>query len=637
MRSDLRNRGANVENLSMLIIWFAVASISGCSMISALFPPDIPKATPIKEVRWLEQNWSPEERFWFHHVSQGTSTLPVPYVWFLALEQPELSLFGTPGLLSDSDYLRRFGFIPSPRQIGAAAGSTYQRHNFHGNPDGLPVGFSKMSGSLDPATSEMLPDQIGFTCAACHTGQMEYKGTNIRIDGAPAVTDLGKFRTTLGLALAYTNYVPGRFGRFAKRVLGESYTVEKEAELESQLKQLLSRIQQIEKLTQTAEKQSVEEGFARLDALNRIGSQVFFTDLLGAKAQGFDATPNYAVNNAPVNYPHIWNTHWFTWVQYDASIMQPMFRNAGESLGVAAKINLVNPATTLFKSSVPFQELYEIEQLLAGAPPHSSQPGFTGFKGLRSPAWPEDILGTINPERKERGRALYTDLCQGCHLTPVNEPTFWTDHRWQAPNAAGEQYLKLVEIPVTTIGTDPAQATVLPTRKVKLPSYLGIDGIPDAGGTVVTNTFGVALAAVGERLAKVWYDEHNLSPSDRDRFNGYRPNLLQTKESYKARPLNGIWATPPFLHNGSVPNIYSLLSPVEERPKTFCLGNREYDSEQMGYRTECSTGMFQLDTSIGGNHNTGHEFKNGPRGQGVIGRGLNHEERLDLIEFLKSL
>lgn len=83
--------------------------------------------------------------------------------------------------------------------------------------------------------------------------------------------------------------------------------------------------------------------------------------------------------------------------------------------------------------------------------------------------------------------------------------------------------------------------------------------------------------------------------------------------------------------------MYALLSPVEERPTTFCLGNREYDPAEIGYRTECSQGTFRLDASIPGNLNKGHEFKNGPSGNGVIGRALSHQERLDLIEFLKSL
>ena len=145
------------------------------------------------------------------------------------------------------------------------------------------------------------------------------------------------------------------------------------------------------------------------------------------------------------------------------------------------------------------------------------------------------------------------------------------------------------------------------------------------------------LAAVVEKATTLWYDEHHISAADRARMNGNRPNLLQTKNIYKARPLNGIWATAPFLHNGSVPTMYVLLSPVAERPKAFCLGDREYDPIHMGYRTQCTEGTFRLDTSIPGNLNTGHEFKDGSSRSGVLGRGLSHPERLDLIEFLKSL
>jgi hypothetical protein len=86
-----------------------------------------------------------------------------------------------------------------------------------------------------------------------------------------------------------------------------------------------------------------------------------------------------------------------------------------------------------------------------------------------------------------------------------------------------------------------------------------------------------------------------------------------------------------------VPNLYALLSPVAERPKTFCLGSREYDPENVGYRTACAPGTFTLDTAIPGNLNTGHENKDGPTGSGVIGRGLSPDERRDLVEFLKSL
>ena len=67
-------------------------------------------------------------------------------------------------------------------------------------------------------------------------------------------------------------------------------------------------------------------------------------------------------------------------------------------------------------------------------------------------------------------------------------------------------------------------------------------------------------------------------------MNGHRNNGIQAPLAYKVRPLNGIWATPPYLHNGSVPNLYALLSPVAERPKTFYLGHRDYDPVCVGYQ-----------------------------------------------------
>ena len=60
-------------------------------------------------------------------------------------------------------------------------------------------------------------------------------------------------------------------------------------------------------------------------------------------------------------------------------------------------------------------------------------------------------------------------------------------------------------------------------------------------------------------------------------------DLPQAPETYKARPLNGIWATAPFLHNGSVPNLKEILLPADQRSKTFFLGTREYDPATVGY------------------------------------------------------
>ncbi len=96
---------------------------------------------------------------------------------------------------------------------------------------------------------------------------------------------------------------------------------------------------------------------------------------------------------------------------------------------------------------------------------------------------------------------------------------------------------------------------------------------------------------------------------------------------YKAAPLAGIWATAPYLHNGSVPNLYELLLPSEERSKTFFVGNREFDPVKVGFQTTASDDVTLLDTSLRGNTNTGHDT------YGVF----TEEERWQLVEYLKSL
>jgi hypothetical protein len=183
-------------------------------------------------------------------------------------------------------------------------------------------------------------------------------------------------------------------------------------------------------------------------------------------------------------------------------------------------------------------------------------------------------------------------------------------------------------IPISHIGTDPAQAEDMKARKVLLPAALGIN----------SNEFGPALGQLVEKAVKHWYDNQTPPASQalRDEMNGHRNNGIQAPLAYKVRPLNGIWATPPYLHNGSVPNLYALLSPVAERPKTFYLGHRDYDPVNVGYRHDELAGGFEFDTSIRGNHNTGHEFSNEKR-SGVIGRLLGPDERRALIEYLKTL
>jgi RoxA-like, cytochrome c-like len=567
--------------------------------------PDYPQT---KTTVWLDQKLSKQQSGWFYHADQGTRTFHMPYEWLAALERPVLSPlpWSTVGDFNDPAYLNRYGFIIDTIEPGKAS---------------LPIGFAhggpmlQDSGEpwLNPQTRKAMTG-IGLTCAACHTGSFTYKDKTVVIDGGPALIDLYKLTQGLGVALLFTRYAPGRFDRFADRVLGADASSDARTALKAQLDGVLRQYKAIKDLEDKAG--GTYEGFGRLDALNRIGNQVFSLDLRDPQ--------NYAAHAAPVHFPRIWDAPWFTWVQYDGSIMQPMIRNAGEAMGVTAELNLTNDKKPLFSSSVQVPTLYEMEQMITGNQPTAE----SGFTGLASPKWPKDILPAVDDKLAAEGATLYVRHCQGCHLPPVGTREFFESTRWLAPNAVGLRLLDLELIDLKHIGTDPGQAEGLATRKVAVPPNLGI----------TTDKFGFALGEMVEKTVNAWYDSQKppVPAPERERINGDRPNKIQAPAAYKVRPLNGIWATPPYLHNGSVPTIDALLSPVSERPTKFYLGNREYDAVKLGYHTEKLANGFEFDTSLPGNSNRGHEF-NDNVGDGVIGRKLSPEERKALIEFIKTL
>jgi hypothetical protein len=569
-----------------------------------------------KKTVWLDQGIAKEKLSWFYHADQGTRTFGFPYEWLMALEQPTIPwlLFTEVGLFSDTPYLDRYGFIADTIIPGKKA---------------LPIGFAQGGPMLDPNGAPWKNPRnkqdmtgVGLTCAGCHTGSFTYNDTQIVIDGGPALTDLFKMKQGMGVALVLTRYLPGRFGRFAERILGPDASLDDRETLKIQLDQVISQYKLVKSLEERVSAQSLVEGYGRLDALNRIGNQVFSIDMKKPE--------NYAGSSAPVHYPRIWNTPWFDWVQYNGSIMQPMVRNAGESLGVSAELNLTDPSKDFFKSSVDVKSLDEMEQMIKGSSPPNAK---DGFSGLKSPKWPGDILPPVDTKLAAQGGELYQTHCQECHRPPVSNEAFYdfNNKDWWTKNLIGEAVLKVENIPISHIGTDPAQAADMASRTVATPPGLNIK----------ETSFALALGAVVEKTVNYIYDQQKLNPAQQQAANGNMPNELRKDLAYKVRPLNGIWATPPYLHNGSVPTIEALLGPPEERPKKFYLGNREYDPVNLGYKFDKITNGFEFDTSIRGNWNTGHEFRKefskDKEIKGVIGPALSPADRKALIEYLKTL
>ena len=661
------------------------------SVLVSLLPPPLPAVPETKAAYWLEQNWSLKDRHWFHHASQGTATFPVPYEWFVALEQPQLHLFSKPGMMKDSTYLERFGFIPSPQSIQTDT-ATLRRFGYANvyetaqvpdwstrwtpaeNVDGLPVGFARMTGVVDPATGRREQDMIGLTCAACHTGQIHYQGVDVRFDGGAAMTDLKKLELATGLSIAYTLYVPFRFQRFADRVLGPEASQTDRAALKQKLSAigsfLIDWAKNYEKTIEGKttwdgkQQQDTEEGFGRLDALNRIGNQVFSQDLAMSGVKGFEK--NLHAQDAPVSYPAIWTVPWFKFAQYDASIEQPLIRNAGEALGVTALLNLSDayPEDRLWRSSVNIRTLGWIEDMLRGPDPFKAADG-PKFGGLLAPKWPSQILGDawrLKPDRVERGRAIYAEMCSGCHLPAVDTPAFWSSKHWE-PNG-DSKVLNAVTIPLDEIKTDPEQSLVLSKRTVDVPGFLKVNTadlqkwwqceIPTASTSPNEMVYALGLMTVVDLVARKWMDDEKVPEAERAQmWNLARKNCLNPAPDprYRARPLNGIWATAPYLHNGSVPSLYWLLKPASERPQKFCMGRRDYDPDTVGFAVaaneRCKTGETEFSAKgsdgkpIQGNSVLGHSFerKEGePKRPGVIGRMFKDDaERYDLIEYLKTL
>ncbi|MEO5951190.1 MAG: cytochrome c, partial [Chloroflexia bacterium] len=327
--------------------------------------------------------------------------------------------------------------------------------------------------------------------------------------------------------------------------------------------------------------------------------------------------------NSPVRFPQVWDASWFTWVQYNASIGDPLVRNIGEALGVRAPANLRGPEASAFRSSINMDGLTKLEDLLAGSGP---------YRGLRSPKWPE-VFPALDSAKVAAGERLYQQHCASCHLPAIDKlkddlvsatPQYWVK------NEAGKLFLNLKDIAVDYVGTDPRQAIDFIERKADT---------GDLGKGRVSAGEGLELVTKGIR--DQYFAQMSYTPEQKLDRMGYRARegaAVRSEAIYKARPLNGVWATAPYLHNGSVPSLFELIASKEQRGNAeFWPGTKRYDVVKVGYEKGKIPGTEKFDYSLPGNRNEGHYFQEGTRGKGVVGGALTDAERWALVEYLKSL
>lgn len=529
---------------------------------------------------YLNQGWSADDRAEYYWAPQGSALLS--YDIYMALKDP-----ATKALINSPAITNQFGFLREP------AGHPK-------NPDELPIGIAKSEVKDGPFKGVY----AGLTCAACHTNQINYNGTNIRIDGGNAsALQLVPWLKKLSSALDHVQNDESAFKEMLAEI-GKKGKVD-EADLRKRLNEDAAIAQSwINKVLHSKQ----ENGPGRVDAFGGIANA-----FLGIHTGIWD---NVTVNEAPVKPPFVWNSSQSAWVEWSGVSPNPFTRNYSEALGVFARYDLTptgNPANYNI-STVDARWIAQIEQML---------------RRLAPPQWPQEILGKIDTAKAARGAKLFTTNCSSCHST--------YPHRWSEPREKGKRMIENALVPQGYVGTDDynLKSIALDTNAVVATKHLkSIFG----GKEKVTPTefFQVVEGAMMQYSLK----KAGFTPEETLDAYGYQTlaRLATAKVPfgrYKAAPRDGSWAIGPFLHNASVPNLYELLSPAKERSQTFYV-NSQFDPVKVGINTSASSGVFLFDTKLMGNSNAGHSFEN-TKGPGVIGRLFTEAERYEIIEFLKSI
>ncbi|MGZ3651366.1 MAG: di-heme-cytochrome C peroxidase [Bdellovibrionota bacterium] len=579
-------------------------------------------AHDLERTTYLDQNWTPQIREAFYRTPQGSHIMPMKFA--LALKKS-----GTDDPFFTSKNLAGYGFIPQ-----AANPST--------NPFGLPVGMTidgKMQYStLKGHSVENGERMLGVNCSACHTGSMHYKGQAIRIDGGQALLDFQGFVHDMDYALRETLEDPARLNRFLDSVA----TIDKtgaSSDRNKLLDQLKATVHERGMWTNlNHDGINYGNGYnetkfiytpGRLDAFSVIFNQVLARDL---------AVPgNAGEPNVPVSIPVIWDAPQHDWLQWNGlasnSMNQggPIARNIGQVLGVFGHIDFGKNTKILhgYCSTARRTNLDLMENWLGS---------------LWSPQWPTEVFGQLDPVKVARGKELFQKSCVACH-DPINRAD---------PNRTITAKL----VPMSEVGTETrfndvalarvADTTTMAGKLTRLLEGRKLEAREPAAtllryavagsiaGSISPLTCGDNIDVTRKEYVGTWKEAAKRAvggggPSEADDNpdkDTRTAALIKKLAVYKARPLNGIWSSPPFLHNGSVASLYDLMLPPSER-KGFYVGCDEFDPVKAGWSCPASSGKPYFDTSIPGNTPVGHDF--GPKGENA------EADRWALVEYVKSL
>lgn len=531
---------------------------------------------------WIQNGWSEAERAEYHHLAEGSELMPYALIANVVSVKT-----GKPFL----ENMERFGFIPD-------ATSTW-------NPHGLPVGLTT-AHSRDG--SHIGLEMVGFNCAACHVAELSYRGKRLRIDGAPSLVNLQGYQVELKESLDATLRDPAKAvalviamdrdqhaGDTPPTGGGASYTsdpatksagdVAAVSTADKNFSSVSSRTADAAGNSTALRGQTFAVRFrrdiallkARLAYLKNGKLLVDGTEPGPGRVDAFGAARNLLFPKdalkmqSPVSFPFIWDVPDTTQQRSGADTVWIHYDGNTNSIlerniGQALGMGAVfHPKT--FQSTLRIANLHRLEVLV-----HK----------LSAPKWPADVLGPIDQTKAKAGEKIFNDTCRDCHQNRL--------------------------YPLTEVGTDPQRANSF--------------GQPVAGGV----PFPAAVKPLLDRLKARAFSDDGISPAEQAQMDA-NPVVWRATGQYLARPLTGVWATAPYLHNGSVPTLWHLLHPAE-RPRKFIVGNREYDPAKLGYSTTGNGWTF--DTSQPGNSNIGHTGDK-------YGTNLSEDQKAALLEYLKTV
>jgi hypothetical protein len=541
---------------------------------------------------WIPMNqgiaWSSETRADFYTRDQGSRLIPLR--WIASLKQSD----GSPFMANS---LARYGYLP----------------NELSTPPGLPVGFT--------VSNTTTGETLGMTCAACHTRQISVQGKSYRVDGGPAIVDFQSFLSDLHLAMGKLLSDPATLENFGHAILGPSPTAAQIAALRQDIQDWYLPFHTI--MDKGLPPQAWGPG--RLDAVSMIFNRLSGLDL--GPPPTYIIEDNIKRADAPVRYPFIWNAYRQDHTQWpgfadNGNDLLGLGRNVGEVTGVFASYHPKKDAGRLTginfigENSTNFSGLAALENLI---------------KKIGPPKW----IWPVNAALVAQGSTLFAQNCsKGCHevktgSVPSLNPLYKT---WATP--------------VKNVGTDTREWSIL-DRKVDPGVLTGVYILglneplknPEAPinvlslsvvGSIIQHTLPVALpddfVEQMTRAGTVFTAEtESLKGAFRYGQKAAAPG------SYESRVLRGIWATAPYLHNGSVPTLAELLKAPAERVASFKIGPA-YDLDNVGLAIDQTvfsqvlqtTDCTQLDS---GNSRCGHDF----------GTKLSPDQKKALLEYLKTL